>query len=636
MPPTVILIRHAEAMHMILITQELATYLQNELPLAREIELIVASPMRRTLQTVEQSLGWLIKLGVPVVLLAELQENSAKPCDTGRPIPTMKEEWPQFNWDDVDPVYPSKTGLYKFSKEAIARRGIAARAWLRQWPEKVIAVVGHSGFLRVGMSYRKYFNADFRIFDFEVGDEDIGGKLVDLKGHTRRLETEISAFWPSDVRKVLSAALRLLGVHRMSFTCVARLAPSSVNPKLHISDLKFEMAEILGVVSSVAGLLSLTIQILDASLAYYTSAKEASKSMSQLLKELISIKGVLSNIQDIIVTNPSISTAYKTIPSSSVLSHLVLELAEHNFSNPSPGILDECHQCLNGLLSTIQKGLNRNQKPTVLRRLTWPFTEKEVQKEVFRKEYNEWHAKTSERKILEWLSPLTFEDKHSDIASKRQPGTAGWVLQSTSFRTWMEGKSSSDKTIWCPGDPRVGKTTTASLVIDYLLNIQQTDDIGVAYVYCDFHNEMNLTLNAILGSLTRQLVQNSNRHEFPNELRMEFVRSRDGLSTLKFEEHINLFRTIAAKIPSCYVIIDALDELENRQNSTRRALLAALREIEARKLDIVAREEDIERFLRAKISEDRELQELLEEDSNLEDRVIKTILAKANHQKATT
>lgn len=135
--------------------------------------------MRRTLQTVEQSLGWLIKRGVPVILLAELQENSSKLCDTGRPLPTMKEEWPQFNWDDVDPVYPSKTGLYEFSKEAITRRGIAARAWLRQRPEKVIAVVAHSGFLRVGMSYRKYYNADFRIFDFGDGDEDIGGKLVE-------------------------------------------------------------------------------------------------------------------------------------------------------------------------------------------------------------------------------------------------------------------------------------------------------------------------------------------------------------------------------------------------------------------------------------------------------------------------
>jgi broad specificity phosphatase PhoE len=40
---------------------ELAKHLENELPLAQKIELIVVSPMRRTLQTAQQGLGWLSK-----------------------------------------------------------------------------------------------------------------------------------------------------------------------------------------------------------------------------------------------------------------------------------------------------------------------------------------------------------------------------------------------------------------------------------------------------------------------------------------------------------------------------------------------------------------------------------------------
>lgn len=41
--------------------------------------------------------------------------------------------------------------------------------------------MSHSGFLRVGVSQRWYQNADFRIFEFEEGDEhdDVGGKLVE-------------------------------------------------------------------------------------------------------------------------------------------------------------------------------------------------------------------------------------------------------------------------------------------------------------------------------------------------------------------------------------------------------------------------------------------------------------------------
>ncbi len=40
--------------------------------------------------------------------------------------------------------------------------------------EKVIAVVGHDGFLRVGICGKKFRNADFRIFDFESGEDELG------------------------------------------------------------------------------------------------------------------------------------------------------------------------------------------------------------------------------------------------------------------------------------------------------------------------------------------------------------------------------------------------------------------------------------------------------------------------------
>jgi broad specificity phosphatase PhoE len=158
---------------------ELSRHLRQDLPLAQQVELIVVSPMRRTLQTAQQSLGWLMEKGVPVMLCAEWQENSSKPCDTGTAISEMQKEWPQFDWSVVDPEFPSKTGLYEFSFQGLTQRGIEARRWLRNRPEKVIAVVSHSGFLRAAVSYRSYENADYRIFDFSDGHEDIGGKLVE-------------------------------------------------------------------------------------------------------------------------------------------------------------------------------------------------------------------------------------------------------------------------------------------------------------------------------------------------------------------------------------------------------------------------------------------------------------------------
>lgn len=145
------------------------------------IDLIVVSPMLRTLQTAQQALGWRMDEGAPVILAAEWQENSDKPCDTGSDVMAMAAKWPQFDWTSVDSAFPAKTGLYEFSKEGLTRRGIEVRRWLRNRPEAVVAVVSHSGFLRVGVSYCGYGNADFRIFDFARGPEhdEVGGRLIE-------------------------------------------------------------------------------------------------------------------------------------------------------------------------------------------------------------------------------------------------------------------------------------------------------------------------------------------------------------------------------------------------------------------------------------------------------------------------
>lgn len=90
MPPTLILIRHGEALHNlpdqayhlrdpeltatgIEQCQALCDYFRKNLPLADDVELIVTSPFKRTLQTTSIGLSWLIERGVPVIARAEWQ-----------------------------------------------------------------------------------------------------------------------------------------------------------------------------------------------------------------------------------------------------------------------------------------------------------------------------------------------------------------------------------------------------------------------------------------------------------------------------------------------------------------------------------------------------------------------------------
>lgn len=128
-------------------------------------------------------LDWLIKKGVPVLPDANWHENADKPCDTGNPMSVISKEFPQYDFSGVDPLYPDKTtnletNPYAFTQKAIVARGQTCLKDLYNRPEKVIAVVTHSGFLRTAVCNRMFFNADWRVFDFDVPETEKQGRFV--------------------------------------------------------------------------------------------------------------------------------------------------------------------------------------------------------------------------------------------------------------------------------------------------------------------------------------------------------------------------------------------------------------------------------------------------------------------------
>lgn len=102
-------------------------------------------------------------------------ENSAKPCDTGSPVPDIAARHPTVDFSSVDPVWPDKTlpaaERYHHTRDAILQRGRRCRDALADRPEKYVFVVSHSGFLRLGVVGWWFYNADYRVFNFELGDD---------------------------------------------------------------------------------------------------------------------------------------------------------------------------------------------------------------------------------------------------------------------------------------------------------------------------------------------------------------------------------------------------------------------------------------------------------------------------------
>ncbi|PSR82447.1 histidine phosphatase superfamily [Coniella lustricola] len=203
MPPTLILIRHAQALHNVnqdysiqdpplselgrTQCSDLSKALQEKLPedLKSNIGLIVCSAMSRTCETAVLSLGWLIEKGIPIQAHAGWQENSAKPCDTGSPIPVVAKQFPQIDFSHVDPVFPDKVSpagaKYKYTKAAVLARAQADLEELYHRPERVVVVVSHSAFMRQAVTGDHYWNTDYRIYDFEDKADAAKGALLKLK-----------------------------------------------------------------------------------------------------------------------------------------------------------------------------------------------------------------------------------------------------------------------------------------------------------------------------------------------------------------------------------------------------------------------------------------------------------------------
>ncbi|KAL8638618.1 MAG: hypothetical protein Q9226_008977 [Calogaya cf. arnoldii] len=123
--------------------------LQSQFPYHDSVDLLVCSPLQRTIQTTLLAFDPEIARGIHCIALPELQETADLPCDTGSNVTTLKEK---FKSKPVDlsllsEDWNSKQGKWAPEQEAIEKRCCDARQWLKTREEKEIVVVAHGGLL---------------------------------------------------------------------------------------------------------------------------------------------------------------------------------------------------------------------------------------------------------------------------------------------------------------------------------------------------------------------------------------------------------------------------------------------------------------------------------------------------------
>ncbi|KAK7742413.1 hypothetical protein SLS62_010721 [Diatrype stigma] len=205
MPPTIHLVRHAEGLHNLgrdgdnIRDAPLSRHgrspqcitLRGTFPHMDKITHLVASPLRRTIETCIHAFRPAVKAGKRVMLVPELQEVGALPCSTGSSVEKLERTF----GNDIDTSLLRKgwnnrgagSGFDDVDMKTLAARARKARQWLWDLAQSAgddahIVVVSHGHLINVLL--RNYSmlraeacwrNAEYRSFHFVDPAQDPEG-----------------------------------------------------------------------------------------------------------------------------------------------------------------------------------------------------------------------------------------------------------------------------------------------------------------------------------------------------------------------------------------------------------------------------------------------------------------------------
>lgn len=199
-------------------------------------------------------------------------------------------------------------------------------------------------------------------------------------------------------------------------------------------------------------------------------------------------------------------------------------------------------------------------------------------------------AEQNRQNLLNWLGDTDYISQQQDILVKRQKGTGNWFLLSEEFNKWVDNDG---ETMLCSGIPGAGKTILTSVVVDHLQTTFQHDkEVGIVYFYFSYRTPASHMLEAILGSIVRQLLHKQT--DIPPAILDIYERHLSNKSRPSLEELLRASRAAIETHIKVFVVLDALDEyhicnspalfatitrLFELQNKTHLNLLATTREI---------------------------------------------------------
>ncbi|TAQ88653.1 hypothetical protein B7494_g3004 [Chlorociboria aeruginascens] len=428
------------------------------------------------------------------------------------------------------------------------------------------------------------------------------------------------------------------------------------------------MAETLGLVAGIAGIISLALQIAQGVAQFHKDLKDAPDNVKTFMAELKILRIMLSEIN--ILLNLDFEAAVQNQPSLQLSQVVDLNAASITDIKPT---LEICQRQLESLLSKLEKRgqigplrwkrfkaalLAKDTRDSVKNlsrqcqnlssilghksaKKEWQECQKWRQAETVAlsaikggvDQFNQWHTTQDRQAILNWLTPMDYASQQSDLIHRRQAETGKWFLNSTEFQTWL---NTNKETLFCTGMPGAGKTMLASIVVNYLdERFFDNKAIGIAYIYCNFQQMDQQKAEDILASLLKRFAE-CRQPSLPDSVKDLYDRHKTKQTRPSIDEIFTSLQSVIASYSRVFIVIDALDECQAYESrfflqklfslqancevnhfATSRSIPEVTKEFEKSMfLKIRASDEDVQRYLdgnmfklRESINCNRDLQE---------------------------
>ena len=179
---------------------------------------------------------------------------------------------------------------------------------------------------------------------------------------------------------------------------------------------------------------------------------------------------------------------------------------------------------------------------------------------------------TEHRSLFEWLDPVQPRNNYEKAASLHEEHTGQWIFTNSVFKTWLDAPSG---VLWLHAKPGAGKTIMASTAITYLGNqvlISGNDSI-ILYYFCDYKDPKTQSTRKVIETLLADLCRQSSKAlAFMADLSRRY---REVGSSCSFADLFEAFLKCLAMESRIFVVVDALDECNDRVELIARLLSTA-------------------------------------------------------------